>query len=52
MGGRNEQASRSGRHYQDRRHFIGAVASIRRDIKQASTDVNKIFKALPANTQA
>ena len=52
MGGRNEQASRSGRHFQDRRPFIGAVASTRRDIKTTSTGVNKIFKASPANTQA
>ena len=49
MGGRNEQAARSGRHFQG--YNIGAVQTKRRTISSMSKNYQS-FKSAPPNTQA
>ena len=56
MGGRNDQASKSGRHFQNGNAGgtwkMGAVSSTRRNIKAIEMGSFSTFKEAPANTKA
>ena len=56
MGGRNEQAARSGRHNQGQRgefyHYVSAIKSTRRNVKALSQDSFNKYKEAQPNTIA